>query len=133
MGRTQSREQAFILIFEQLFNPEYTLDDLLALTAESELFDPDDFTKELYTLVQTHAAEADERIAGYLKNWRPERLPKVSIAVLRLAVCEILFARDVPASVSANEAVNLAKKYAAAEDAAFINGVLGSLIRDLQV
>lgn len=129
MGRTQSREQAFILLFEKLFNPENTLEDMLELAGESALFEPDDFTKTLYTLADTHAEEADAEIARYLKNWRLERLPRVSVAILRLAVAEILFGEGVPASVTVNEAVNLAKKYASPQDASFINGVLGNLIR----
>ncbi len=130
MGRTQSREQAFILVFEKQFNPDIAPEEMMALAAESALFEPDDFTKELYLLTEAHAEEAAAEIAKYLKNWRMERLPKVSAAILKLSVCEILFSQGVPASVTANEAVNLAKKYASPEDASFINGVLGSLIRD---
>lgn len=129
MSRSQSREQAFIFTFEKMFNPELTYDEMLALVAESELFAPDDFTGSLYNLTEQHTEEADAEIKKYLKKWRLERLPKVSLAILRLSVCEILFSGDVPPGVIANEAVNLAKKYATKEDASFINGVLGSLIR----
>ena len=129
MGRSQSREQAFILTFEKMFNPELSFDDMQALAAESELFAPDEFTGVLYRLTEQHTEEADAEIRKYLKKWRLERLPKVSLAILRLAVCEILYSQDVPPGVIANEAVNLAKKYATKEDSAFINGVLGSLIR----
>ena len=130
MGRSQSREQAFILTFEKMFNPELSYADMQTLAAESELFAPDDFTEALYLLVEAHSEEADAHIKKYLKNWRLERLPKVSLAILRLSVCEILFSGDVPPGVAANEAVNLAKKYATKDDASFINGVLGSLIRE---
>ena len=129
MGRSQSREQAFILTFEKMFNPELTYEEMQTLVAESELFTPDDFTGALYQLTESHPEAADTQIRKYLKKWRLERLPKVSLAILRLAVCEILYSGDVPAGVVANEAVNLAKKYATKEDASFINGVLGSLIR----
>lgn len=129
MGRSQSREQAFIFTFEKMFNPELTYEDMTALATESALFSPDDFTGSLYRLTEQHTAEADAEIGKYLKKWRLERLPKVSLAILRLSVCEILFSGDVPPGVVANEAVNLAKKYATKEDASFINGVLGSLIR----
>ena len=129
MGRSQSREQAFILTFEKMFNPELTYEEMQTLVAESELFTPDDFTGALYQLTESHTEAADTQIRKYLKKWRLERLPKVSLAILRLAVCEILYSGDVPAGVVANEAVNLAKKYATKEDASFINGVLGSLIR----
>ena len=54
------------------------------------------------------------------------RLSKVSLSLLRLAIYEILFEDEIPVSVSINEAVDLAKKYGTAEDAPFVNGVLGS-------
>lgn len=130
MGRSQSREQAFVFTFEKLFNPELNYDEMKALSQESELFEPDAFTEELFMLTDKHTREADDEIAKYLKGWKLERLPKVSLAILRLSVCEIMFSTGVPAGVVANEAVNLAKKYATKEDASFINGVLGSLIRN---
>ena len=54
----------------------------------------------------------------------------MALAVLRLAVCEIMYFDDIPVGVSINEAVELCKKYAAKDDAAFVNGILGSLSKD---
>ena len=59
-----------------------------------------------------------------------ERLSKVALSVLRISLCEILYFDEIPVSVSVNEAVELAKKYSIPEDAAFVNGLLGSYIRE---
>lgn len=130
MGRSQSREQAFIFVFEKQFQSDLSYEDMKSFAAETELFEPDSFTELLYTQTFLHLEQVDDEIKKYLKKWRIERLPKVSLAILRLSVAEILFSKDVPPGVIVNEAVNLAKKYATKEDSSFINGVLGSLIRN---
>ena len=74
--------------------------------------------------------EIDAVIEKYLKGWKIGRLPKVNLAVLRLAVYEIMFEESVPDSAAVNEAVELAKKYSGDDDYSFINGVLGSFLRE---
>ena len=129
MTRSQARENAFILTFEKLFNPENSFDDMKALAEETEVLEVDDFTRLLYETAEANTEKADELIAKYSRGWKIERLSKVVVSVLRLAISEIIAVDEVPDSVSANEAVELAKKYATAEDASFINGILGSIIR----
>ncbi len=129
MKRSQARESAFILLFENIFNPEYSFADMQEFAADSELFEIDDFTRALYTAAVGNVAAIDEEIKKYLKNWRIERLSKPALAILRLAFAELIYMDDVPASVTVNEAVELAKKYAVEKDASFINGVLGSAVR----
>ena len=132
MKRSQARESAFIMIFETIFNPEYSLAQMKEFAAESELFRIDDFTERLYTAAVTHVEELDAEITKYLKGWRLERLSRPALAILRLAFAELTYLQDVPASVTVNEAVELAKKYAGEKDAPFINGVLGSAVRSRQ-
>ena len=129
MKRSQARESAFILIFENMFNPEYSFADMREFAADSELFGIDAFTEKLYTSAVEHANETDAMIEPFLKNWKLSRLPKTVLAILRLAFTELKFFDDIPPSVTANEAVELAKKYAGEKDASFINGVLGSAVR----
>ena len=62
-------------------------------------------------------------------KWKVNRLPKVSLTVLRLAIGEMLYFRDIPVAATINEAVELAKKYSMQEDAAYINGVLGAFAK----
>lgn len=129
MTRSEAREQAFILVFEKIFNPELSLQDMKAFAEESELFTTDKFAEKLVLCVFDNCEAIDETIKSYLKGWTIGRIPKVALALLRLAVAEIMYFENVPDKVSANEAVELAKKYAGEKDVPFINGVLGSVIR----
>ena len=74
--------------------------------------------------------EIDKIINENSVGWKVERLPKVSLALMRLAICEILYVPSIPSGVSINEAVELAKKFATQEDASFINGILGKYVRE---
>ena len=76
-----------------------------------------------------HREETDQLIASKLKNWTLARLPRVSAAILRLAVAEMRYSGQDMDSVVINEAVELAKKYAGDDDYQFINGVLGAIVR----
>lgn len=132
MTRKEAREQAFILIFENEFNSEYTLDEMIETARESELFDTDDFAREITEKTLAQREKIDEIVSDKLrKGWTLKRISKVSLALLRLAVCEMLEFSDIPASVSISEAVELAKKYAPEEDYIFINGLLSAVNRDM--
>lgn len=129
MTRAQEREQAFILIFERAFNMDVDADDIIGYAVEARLLEPSVFSVSLFKQTYEKLSEIDAVIKKYAIGWKIDRLSKVTLSVLRLAICEILFVDSIPQGVSANEAVELAKKYATADDAAFINGILGSFIR----
>lgn len=129
MKRSEAREQAFILSFERIFNMDTELAEMKTIASESELFELDAFAQTLAELVFDKAEELDGVISSFLKGWKIERLPRVVLAVLRLAVAEINYVEDTPDAVVVNEAVELTKKYALDEDAAFVNGLLGSVVR----
>lgn len=129
MTRTEEREQAFILVFEKAFNMEMSLEDIIACAAEAGPFEKSDFAFGLAGSTYENLEEIDRVIETYAIGWRKNRLSKVTLSLLRLALCEIMFGKDVPVSVSINEAVVLAKKYATQEDAVFINGILGVYVR----
>ncbi len=131
MTRAQEREQAFILIFERAFNMDTEADDIIGYAVEARLLEPSVFSVSLFKQTYEKLSEIDAVIEKYAIGWKIERLSKVTLSILRLAICEILFVDSIPHSVSANEAVELAKTYATADDAAFINGILGSFIRSL--
>ncbi|MBQ5884160.1 MAG: transcription antitermination factor NusB, partial [Clostridia bacterium] len=82
--------------------------------------------------VEDNIVKIDEVISENLVGWTLQRLPKVSLAILRLAVGEIMFNEDVPTNVSVNEAVEIAKTYGTAEDASYINGVLSTIVKKLK-
>lgn len=132
MTRTEAREQAFIIIFEKEFNSDYSLEEIIDAAREAELFEVDDFARSLSEKTLSGIDRLDSEITSNLRNgWKISRISKVSLAILRLAVCEMLDFPDIPSSVSINEAVELTKKYAAQEDASFVNGLLASVNKRL--
>ena len=125
------REQAFILCFEMLFS-DADVDELAENAGEARDEFLSDYAIDCAKGVKAHLEEIDARIGSNLKSgWKISRISRVSLAILRLAVYEILFVDDIPVSVSINEAVELSKKYTVQDDTSFINGVLGSIARSL--
>ena len=131
MTRSQEREQAFILVYQKAFCPEESLEEIINLSVESEFLKPSNYTELLSKTTIEKVGEIDAKISEFAIGWTLERISKVNISILRIAVCEMLFFEDVPVGVSINEAVELAKKYATEKDGKFINGVLGSISRSL--
>lgn len=130
MTRKEERELAFILVFEKLFNIDLTVREIVDAALEAELIEDNLFAVSLAQMTCEHSDEFDAIIAENSVGWRVERLPKVSLAILRLALCEMLYVESIPVKVSANEAVELAKKFGTKDDAAFINGIIGKVIRE---
>ncbi len=128
MTRKESREQAFILLFEYSFSPD-TAEELFAVADEAGLYVEDEYCRSAVELAISGISDIDAVISEYTKGWKLERLSRVSLAALRLAIAEIMFIPEIPESVSANEAIELIKKYATEQDASFANGILGSYIR----
>lgn len=128
MTRKESREQAFILLFEYSFSGE-SAEELFSLAEEAGLYVEDEFCTALVKKAIDNKTEIDEIIGNYAKGWKAERISKVALAALRLAICEILYFEEVPEAVSINEAVELIKKYATEQDASFANGILGTYSR----
>lgn len=132
MTRKEAREQAFIMVFEKEFNSEYSLDEIIESAKDAELFEADDFARVLADKTLETMDKLDEIITSHLKEgWRLSRISKVSLAILRLAVCEMLNFSDIPVSVTINEAIELAKTYAAEKDSAFVNGLLAAVSKDI--
>jgi transcription antitermination protein NusB len=75
----------------------------------------------------TNKDPIDEAISKHLIDWTIERINKVDLAILRVAVTELMFIEDIPDSVSVKEAVDLSKKYGDEESAGFVNGILGKI------
>ena len=82
---------------------------------------------------EENSSEIDNYIKRFVKDWSFNRIAKVDLAILRLAICEILYCDDIPACVSINEGIELAKKYSGEKAGKFINGILGRLVRSLQL
>ena len=132
MTRHEAREQAFAVIFEKSFNEGASFQEIIDGAQECELVKINGFAGSLLNILEENFEKIDETISESLVNWSLQRLPKVSLAVLRLAVAEILFNDDVPVSVSVNEAVEIAKTFGSEEDASYINGVLSSIVKKIK-
>lgn len=129
MTRREAREQAFIVLFEKIFDNDATISEIVITAKEAELIKINSFAENTLNAVEEHFNEIDEIIEANSQDWTLTRLPKVSLAILRLAVAEIKYIDDVPNGVAVNEAVELAKKYGTNEDASFINGILGTIAK----
>ena len=131
MTRVMAREEAFILIFEKIFNKDATTDEILELASEVRDLEPDDYIKKVFRGVFENVTKLDGVISQNAVGWKIERISKTSLAILRLAIFEIKFMEDIPVSVSINEAVELCKKYATKEDASFVNGILATVAKEV--
>ena len=92
----------------------------------------DSFAWELAHGVWGHQGELDERISALSDNWRVERMGKVELTLLRLAMFELLFLRDVPPKVAINEAIELSKQFGDDKSRVFVNGILDAASKALE-
>ena len=144
MTRTVAREIAVRLCFSISENPSEP-GGLLAhvfeesyyatLKEEDKLFkeSPDErqleYITRLVTGVAEHSAELDAYIERYAVGWKFGRISRTAVAIMKVAMFEVLYMPDVPGKAAMNEAVEMAKRYESPETVSFINGVLGSFSR----
>lgn len=136
MKRQKAREYAFYLIYEADFKNWEDTENIIdiAFNEYIEVKENDnqvDYIKQSVLEVEKNLANIDQLIVPNLKNWNFSRLPKVTKAILRLAVYEMKFNDQIPINVAINEAVELAKKYDDLKNSSFVNGVLSSVAKDL--
>ena len=128
MSRRSARKNAFFLLFQMDFNEAAEFEQVKEIFfAEKE--EPVEEGDKAFILSEVegtreHMAEIDALIEQSAKGWDPERMNKVDLAILRLAIYEMKWG-ETPVGVAINEAVELAKKFSSDEAPAFINGVLG--------
>ncbi|WP_294569869.1 transcription antitermination factor NusB [uncultured Subdoligranulum sp.] len=125
LTRRESREAAFLTAFAATFEPE-----MPSLPADEAQPEVDAFAKQLLAAMQNHAEELDAIITSHLKGWTLNRVPRVSLVALRLALAEMKYGEEQKAGVAINEAVELVKKYGADTDYQFVNGLLGAVARE---
>ncbi len=144
MTRTTAREIAIQLGFaaaaaeesaETVMDRFFEEEHYASLAAEDGLYAerPNkkqmEYIRSLVTLGEEHREEIDGIIRSYSRGWKLERISRTALAVLRCALCEILYLEDVPDAAAINEAVELAKGYDEPDTVAFVNGVLGGFMR----
>lgn len=153
MNRRKSRELTMRLLFQMTINKEDfkevienlkenleidndelgTISDFKSNKGDLENIDLTDIDMSYVTRVlkgiQEKKDELDEKINKCLINWKINRISKVDLAIIRICTYEFLYEDDIPENVSINEAIELAKKYSGDKSAAFINGILGKMIK----
>jgi transcription antitermination protein NusB len=128
MSRRQSREDALQILYQLELNQPLT--PQAAIRHFTDHFTPegkvgiDPFTQKLVVGVTEHLKDIDEAIGLAAENWRPERMASVDRNILRLGVFELLWCQEVPATVTINEMIELAKAFGSDTSAAFTNGIL---------
>ncbi len=130
MTRKEAREAGFIIIFEYEFQ-KLDADALLELyyTYRSDVDSQKDYLENLVRTTLAHLLEIDALIEANAQGWSISRLSKVSLAALRVGICELMFDDAIADSIAINEAVQLAKDYETQKAGAFVNGILASVLK----
>ena len=124
--RRECRAAAFQYLYSWSVNQPASMTEDLRLFFE-HLEQPRDhyaFAEELIHGAIEHVEEIDGHIKSLAHNWEFERVAKIDLAILRLAMFEMLYRKDIPPVVSINEAIDLSKQYSSADAKRFINGIL---------
>lgn len=137
MSRKFARENAFKIVFTDI-NEENGVkwEDFVTEKNDKEIWsgkapgkEDTEYIKEVCMGVAEHAKEIDETVEKYLRGWSIDRINRVCLAALRIAVYEMKYMDGIPRKVSAAEAVAIVKKYADEKEGKFVNGVLGEYIK----
>ena len=132
MNRTESREQAFKLLYSMEIQKEASPEQIDLYLENNEITNEQtiQYIKDIWTGTNKYKDEIKEKISKNLKkDWDIERLSKVNLSLLKLAIYEMLF-KKLPFKVVINEVIELAKKYGEDNSASFINGVLASIVKN---
>ena len=128
-ARTKARKRALDLVYAAEIRGRSAADWLDEQIAAAE-GPTNDYTTTLVRGVDAHRERIDGLISSYSRDWSPERMPAVDRNALRLGIFEVLYVDDVPDAVAVSEAVNLVRDLSTDESPSFVNGVLGSIVRD---
>jgi transcription antitermination factor NusB len=131
--RRRARELAIQVLFHMEYNPG---DPGESFDRVCESFGPPKevraYSREVVLGVWEKKADLDRLIRRSSKNWRVERMTRVDRNILRIAIYEVVYRKDVPPKVSIDEAVELGKRYGTEESGAFINGILDHIYNELK-
>lgn len=127
MTRKEARETAMCLLFEQEFRTEETPEEIYEISLDNREIEDDEYLRRVFFGANENLAAIDEMIGKHAHGWKTERMSRVSRALCRIAVYEMLFEKDIPAPVSINEAIELCKKYDEDKARRFVNGVLNAV------
>lgn len=129
MTRNDAREIMMQILYEM--DATKSLNEAKATSLASERLKGDHAARggKLLSEIVNHLEEIDADINRCASRWKTSRMPKVDLAIMRLACGEIRYCDDIPEAVTINEAINMAKKYSTDSSARFIHGVLGAVTK----
>lgn len=127
MSRREARETVFCLIFEMEYHRGDAPRKVYDLAVENRDINHDPYIEDVFFKVFDNLSAIDDLITVSSVGWKNERMSKVTLSVLRLAICEMKYTDEISVAVAINEAVELCKKYDDEGAAAFVNGVLGAI------
>ena len=131
MGRRASREIVMKLLYQLELQKEDRQEQIdLVLEQENLRSNDKKYVEDILEGVYNNLEYIDSLIKKGLKGWTLDRISKVELAILRIALYEMKYREDIPIKVSFNEAIELTKKYSGQDKAAFVNGLLGKYIVD---
>src|SRR3954447_19139786 len=128
-ARSKSRKRALDILYAAELRGQDPVAELDAAIAHDQ-GPTNPYTADLVRGVAAHRERIDELVATYSQAWTLERMPAIDRNALRIGVLELLYVDDVPAAVAVSEAVSLVRNLSTEESPAFVNGVLGSMLRD---
>jgi N utilization substance protein B len=133
MSRKISRELGMKMVYQMDMTKEYNSEKVEEFIEENshENFDKQ-YLVDLGNKIIENKEDIDSVISNHSKKWKINRIAKVDLSILRVAVAEIKYIDNVPFKVAINEGIELAKRYSDDESTKFINGLLGSVINDIQ-
>ncbi len=131
MGHTLTREIAMKMLYAAACGGEESMNEVLEQSEQADTLSGADkiFLENLVAGVRDRQEELDAVIGQYAQGWALNRLARVDLTILRMAVYEILHMPEVPVGASINEAVELSKRFCEDKSSGFINGILGSVAR----
>ena len=127
-ARSKARKRALDLLYASEMRRENPIEALDRAVADGE-GPSNDYTATLVRGVVEHQAAIDDLLRDASEGWSLERMPAVDRNVLRLGVYELLYVDDIPDGVAVTEAMNLVRDLSTDESPAFVNGVLGTILR----
>lgn len=130
MGRKYARESTMKLLYQMEINSDFS-ENAINIFFENNIFNEGEkaYIKDAIQTIIDNMKTIDSYIKDNIEGWKLNRLARVDLSTLRIAIYEILFRKDIPVEVSINEAIEIAKKYSTEESSKFINGVLGGFVR----
>jgi len=123
MRRTDQRRAAIFSLYQRAVTGHDETDGDRQLTI---------FARELVDGVEGHAEELDKLIADNAIGWDLDRIAPLERSILRVALFEMLYRSDIPSEVAIDEAVEAAKEYCGADTPAFVNGILGGVMKEVE-